>query len=148
MKTPSGMLRMMWPLALLLVFVAVFRGTPRRAPQDDASAECDGRGPADQHALERCLSMQPGNVEVMTVLGSIEESAGHQDRAEALYRRILAIDPTDGDVHVRLGGLLYARGDAAGARREAGEALRWQPGSLAAHAVLDRAAVTGTGIGR
>lgn len=147
-NTRSNTFRLMCPLVLLLMCVAAFRATPTSGPEGDATAECDGRGAADQVALERCLSTQPDNVEVMTVLGDIEESSGHAARAEALYRRVLAIDPSDGDVHVRLGTLLIARGDAAGARREAGEALRWQPGSPFAQAILNRAAGTGTGIGR
>ena len=38
-------------------------------------------------------------------------TAGQTDRAEAVYRQALSVDPKDGDVHVRLGRLLLERGD-------------------------------------
>ena len=55
----------------------------------------------------------------MADLGGVYEQAGQWDRAEAVYRRALAIDAEDGDIRVRLGSVLLRRGDAAGARREA-----------------------------
>src|SRR5262249_19557410 len=90
-------------------------------------------------ALERCLAVQPDDVETMKDLGLTYESATNWDRAEPLYRRALAIDPEYGDIRVRLGSLLLQRGDLAGARREAEAALKEQPGSLAALQLFHRA---------
>jgi Tfp pilus assembly protein PilF len=67
-------------------------------------------------------------------------SAGRIDRAEEMYRRALSVDAHDGDVHVRLGRILLARGDRSGARIEGDAALRWQPGAAAASDLVARAA--------
>jgi tetratricopeptide (TPR) repeat protein len=96
--------------------------------------------------LERCLAVQPDDVETMKDLGLMYESATKWDRAEAVYRRALAIDPEDGDTRVRLGGLLLRRGDLAGARREAEAALKVQPGSVAALQLFHRASGVEKGV--
>ena len=83
--------------------------------------------------------MQPDDIELMTELAASFEGAGEWEKAEAEYRRALAIDPEDGDVRVALGRVLLRRGDRAGARREAAGALKVQPGSPGAESLLHRA---------
>jgi len=56
-----------------------------------------------------------------------------------MYRRALAVDPDDGEVHIRLGMLLLSRGDRQAAVVEGRLALRWRPGSLAAARLVDAA---------
>ena len=75
----------------------------------------------------------------MTDLGGAYEEAAQWDRAEAVYRRALSIDPEDGDVRVRLGVVLLERGDRAAALREATAALAVQPNRIAALELLRRA---------
>src|SRR5262249_41680447 len=94
---------------------------------------------SDVATLEQCLALDRENVELMTDLGDQYVAQHATDRAEEWYRRGLAIDPRDGDVHLRLGELLLARGDAAAALKEARAALAVQPGSLAAADLIDRA---------
>ena len=127
-----------WPAALFVLFLATFRNTGGEAAREPA-VSCDETHATDAASLERCLDLDPRNVELMTDAADRHLAAGAADRAEALYRRALAIDADDGDVHLRLGELLLARGDAAGARREAAAALRSQPGSAAAQRLAERA---------
>ena len=83
--------------------------------------------PREIQALERCLALNPLDVEPMLDLGSLYESHRQADRAEAVYRLGLSIDPKDGNLHVRLGRLLLDAGDQAGAISQARAALKLQP---------------------
>lgn len=114
--------RVVWPLALLVLFL----GTFRRAPPDASAAQAGDVDPAD--------------VAVLTDLGDAHLKDGRVDLAEQAYRRALAVDPRDGDVHVRLGELLLERGDRVGASAEAESALRWHPASTRASKLAERSA--------
>jgi tetratricopeptide (TPR) repeat protein len=114
--------RVVWPLALLVLFLGTFRRTP-----PDASAAQAG-------------DVDPTDVAVLTDLGDSYLKAGRVDLAEQAYRRALALDPRDGDVHVRLGELLLDRGDRGGASAEAESALRWHPASTRAVKLAERCA--------
>jgi tetratricopeptide (TPR) repeat protein len=130
------LLHILSPLAMLTIVAATF---PRSAPDGAAgggAAWCDQYSAAFSAgavaALERCLSVDPNDVEAMLELGIAWEAASQPDRAEALYRRALGVEPHDARVHVRLGRLLLARGDRAAARREADAALQWHVGNAPA----------------
>jgi len=112
--------RVVWPFALLVLFLGAFRRTPQ-----DASA-----APA--------ADVDPTDVAVLTDRGDAYLKNGRVDLAEEAYRRALALDPRDGDVHVRLGELLLARGDRGGASAEAASALRWHPASTRALTLAER----------
>jgi Flp pilus assembly protein TadD len=84
--------------------------------------------------LERCVARHPADVELMSDLGAVYASSGRFVDAEAVYRRLLSVDPGDADVRVRLGRLLVSRGDLAGARVQGEAALAIQPNR---QAVLD-----------
>jgi cytochrome c-type biogenesis protein CcmH/NrfG len=135
---------LLWPLVLLVIFAGTFRRTASTHDTGVDVAQCDAltatRGPADIGAYERCLALDPANAEILTDLGRAYESQQRADRAEAVYRRALEIDPHNGDLHVRLGELLLRRGDRGAARREAEDALRWRPNGLAATQLAARAA--------
>jgi len=126
-------------LALLVVFLGTFRKTSHDAA-DHAAPLCEETSASELPTLEACLSLDPQNVELMTEIGDRYAATGAGDRAETMYRRALAVDPHDGDVHLRLGDLLLTRGDADGARAAAQAALRSQPGSVAAERLIERAA--------
>ena len=128
-----------WPAALLVCFLATFRTTERESAPDPVTSHCAGPHASDVATLEQCLALDPQNVELMTDLGDQYVALHATDRAEEWYRRALAIDPHDGDVHLRLGELLLMRGDAAAALNEAEAALAVQPGSLAAEDLIERA---------
>ena len=129
-----------WPILLLALFLGTFRRSAEHAADAEASAACeDDALPGDAAALEQCVALDPGDVGAWSGLGAAYEAAGRGDRAEDAYRRALAIDPRDGDVHVRLGRLLLARGDRAGARGEGEAALTWQPGAAAPRDLIARA---------
>jgi len=130
----------LWPAALLVLFLGTFRTTERESVYDQASTNCDASRTSDVGTLERCLAVDGQNIELMTDLGDQYSMSGNTDRAELMYRRALAIDPHDGDVHLRLGELLLARGDAAAARAAGEAALASQPGSLHAERLVERAA--------
>jgi Flp pilus assembly protein TadD len=84
-------------------------------------------------------------MEPMIALGAAYESAGRLRDAERLYRRALAVDPRDGDVHLRLGEVLLRLGDGRAARSEAEAAAARQPGNPAAIDLIERSA---SGAGR
>ena len=129
----------LWPAALLALFLGTFRTTGRESTRDLASLTCVELHTSELATLERCLELDPHNVALMTDIGDQYVASGATDRAEAMYRRALSIDSHDGDVHLRLGELLLARGDAAAARAEGEAALASQPGSLAADRLIERA---------
>ncbi|HVH25128.1 MAG TPA: tetratricopeptide repeat protein [Vicinamibacterales bacterium] len=78
--------------------------------------------------MDRCLTVRPGDVELMAELARAYERADRWDRAESVYRRAIAVDVDDSDIRVRLGHALLRRGDSGGARREAEIAVALQPG--------------------
>jgi tetratricopeptide (TPR) repeat protein len=112
-------------LAVFFVFVGQLAEWTR--PETD-SIDCARVPAADVPALERCVTIRPDDLELMAELGRAYEQAAQWDRAEALYRRAVAVDPHDGDMRVRLGIALLQRGDVSGARSEGVAALHVQPG--------------------
>jgi tetratricopeptide (TPR) repeat protein len=136
---------LIWSLALLMIFFTVIRTLGERTRPATPALDCDHFTAGDTPALERCLELRSDDVELMTSLGGIYEAAAQWDRAEAVYRRALSIDPQDGDLRVRLGEVLLHRGDRAGARREAKAALAVQPGGTAVLDLIRRAGVSTAG---
>ena len=118
----SATLRVLWPLAVLVLFL----GTFRRAGGDAGAAH---------------IRADPADVVQLVELADRHASDGRVDLAEAAYRQALGFDPHNGDVHTRLGELLLKRGDRQNAHAEAEAALRWHPGSARA---LDLAARSAT----
>ena len=129
-----------WPAALLLVFLGTFRRTSDEASAGQSAINCDDVHARTMERLELCLELDPRHIEIMTAIGDLHAASGATDRAEEMYRRALAIDPYDGNVHLRLGELLLARGDAPAARVEAAAALQSQPGNPIADRLAERAA--------
>ncbi len=125
-----------------LLILVLFWGALRLQRSAGSSAPIDGCGvpSSDVSVMERCLATHPDDVETMIDLGRAYEAAHQAERAEAVYRRALAVDPLDADVHLLLGSLLLERGDASGAAHEADLALRTQPGSRRALDLRARAA--------
>ena len=94
------------PLILLVTLAVLIRVLPPltrpAAPPDDCAARASG---PDISSMERCLALRASDVELMLDLAGAYEGAGQSDRAEALYRRALAIDPDDGELQRRLARL-------------------------------------------
>jgi len=140
-------LNVTWPILLLAAFVTTFRRVPTEAASAAEAINCDGpsrgsqtEGAVDLTMLERCVTLDPGNVELLVDLGAAYEGSSRWDLAEATYRRALAVDPRDSTLHLRLGTILLRRGDRAGAQKEAQLALQWHPNSAAALDLDARAA--------
>jgi protein O-GlcNAc transferase len=72
------------------------------------------------------MAAGPGIVELLRQ-GAAHQEAGRLDEAEALYRRVLAIDPARGEGHVRLANLLEGRGRLEEAVASWREAIRLMP---------------------
>lgn len=119
MKAVRRLLTVGWPLAMLLLYGATFRRTVTFARAETAVGEC---------VFEECL----------TALAEKYEASGDRGRAEDLYRRALAIDGKNGDLHVRLGELYRQNGDFLRARQHAEAALRWYPNFGPANALIAR----------
>lgn len=88
-------------------------------------------------ALERCSRLLPADVELMADLGVAYEAAGQPDRAEAAYRRALAVDAEYADVRRRLAMLMLRRGATDEARRQVEAALLVQPNRAALRTLLE-----------
>jgi Flp pilus assembly protein TadD len=82
--------------------------------------------PPDAATLEQCLELYPSDVELLTDLAEVH-GAADPARAEATLRRAVALDPANGDLRLRLGRLLLARGASHEARTHAVAGLRVQP---------------------
>jgi tetratricopeptide (TPR) repeat protein len=141
-RLPALKRQALWSAALVAILWAL---VPVRLPSlssGPASAECftasdappDPQRPELVPLLEHCTALHPTDVELLSDLGFMYESAGRGGDAEAVYRRALLVDPGYADLRIRLGRLLQKRGDVAGARREAEAALNLQPNR---QAVLD-----------
>jgi tetratricopeptide (TPR) repeat protein len=128
-----------WPAGLLLAFAALIGFLPGAVRPASPPDDC-GRGAAsDLAAMERCAALRGDDVELLLELGSRLEKSGDVARAEKVYRQAIEADPHDGEAHLRLGSLLLARGDRAGARQHAASALTTQPGNPAAIDLARRA---------
>ena len=144
MNADRRWLHLVLPLMVLALCVMALRRMPPVEGSGDAGPNCDTRQSTDIATLERCLERTPSAVEVLIDLGLAYEASGRVDRAEAAYRRAIAADSRSADAHVRLGRLLLARQDAAGALREADEAGRMQPARLAVRQLASQAAREGS----
>jgi len=122
------------PVLALIVFAAL---VPRAFPlPDTASSERDcltltgassKPGPAGPDLLERCSALNPKDVELLAALGAAYEATKATAKAEAIYRRALALDPDYAELRLRTGRLLLARGAAAEAAAQARLGLQIQP---------------------
>ena len=134
-----------WPIVLLGVFVTTFRRVPTATTTAAATIDCDRAAQAstseerDLPLLERCVTLDPANVELMSDLGATYEACKRWADAEKTYRRALAVDPRDSGLHVRLGALLLRRGDRDAANAEAQAALQWHLNYAAAMELAARA---------
>ena len=126
-------------LLLLLAFALIVPRLGEGTRGGTATLDCSDVAADDVSALERCVELRPGDVELMAALGAAYERSSQSNRAEDVYRRALTFDPEDGDVRVSLAELLLRNGDAAGARREGAAALAVQPGRGPALDVIRRA---------
>ena len=121
--------------ALHLVPAWTAAGAPADVANECSRFVLDGRqrgAAADIPLLERCASADPEDPGIARDLADAYEGRQQWLVAEQWYRRALAIDADDADVHVRLGRLLLRRHDADGALGHAADAMKTQPGGLAA----------------
>ena len=136
----SGTRRLLaWPLGVLALYYAVLTLAPGRqagALSGQPRNECDrftvqprDHSPdADVPSLERCAAADPDDEGLMRELGYAYEDREDWTAAERWFRRALAVDAHDGDVHLHLGRLLLRRHDSAGALEQATAGLQSQPG--------------------
>jgi len=122
----SQTLEIGWPIIVLIVGAAVFRVPP--GPETPAATFCASPFSETAQRIEECLTHDPSNVGLLTALAVTYEKTGRTDAAEAAYRRAIAVDPRDGELHRRLATLFSGRGDAVGGHENAAIANRWQPG--------------------
>jgi len=121
-------LRRLWPALMLAAFFAALRALSF-GPRPRPAVNCDAVDPRDTERLEQCVAARPADEGLLVDLGAAYERRGNAASAESAFRRALTIDPEDGAVHRLLARLLFARGDADGAHREAAAARALQPGT-------------------
>ena len=96
---------------------------------------------------ERAFALAPDSVRAPLVAGLAAEKLGDAGAAEAMFRRGIARHAKDWQLRAALAQLLLQRGDGAGARREAEEAVRLAPTEPAARDLLRRVGDGGGGGG-
>jgi len=102
--------------------------------------EAKGDKAAARAQLEKYSEVGGRNSVTIKKLATLEEEAGHKDKAEAALARLNYIFPEDEELHRRLGGLLLARDNVDGAIREYQAVLDLKPvDPAAAHYNLARA---------
>lgn len=90
--------------------------------------------------LEKYSSVGGRNSATIKKLATLEEEAGHKDKAIAALERLNYIYPQDEELHRRLGDLLLAKNDTDGAIRELRAVIAMKPiDQAAAHYQLARA---------
>jgi Tetratricopeptide repeat len=97
--------RVMWPYGALGLFLLVVRIAPSYTRPASPADDCERVSQADSGVIERCLAVRPEDIELMIDLADRYQRSGDRDRAEALYRRALTVDPEDGEVRRRLDAL-------------------------------------------
>ena len=76
------------------------------------------------HLVQDVTKMYPEDVEILFAIGSVYDAAGWMgvahmlERSETVYRGILAIQPENAEVHLRLGRVMQLRGNGEEALRE------------------------------
>ena len=69
-----------------------------------------GRNQVARDEVRRALVLDPNNVDAMRLLGDVSYRLEDYPAAETAYRSVLQHDPTDRNVHNRLGGVYAAEG--------------------------------------
>jgi tetratricopeptide (TPR) repeat protein len=88
---------------------------------------------AATQALRRARSLAPGDPDILYSLGAIEESEGHHDQAEDLYRAVLVADSEHTGAHLRLAHLMRGSGNYPEAVEHYSAALEVEPRMAVAH---------------
>ena len=76
---------------------------------------------------EQAIAASPDSAFLVRDLADVEFKQGKTDEALARYRRVMEMDPTDVASRIRIGEILDARGDIAGAREIYIEAQTLEP---------------------
>ncbi|MER7272866.1 tetratricopeptide repeat protein [Dactylosporangium sp. NPDC000244] len=119
--------------------VRVLREADRLAPGDVATLEAlaaalinEARYAEAEPVLRRAIAIGPTG-KLHNHLGLAVGQLGRPDAALAAHRRAAELAPDDADIRVGLAAALGARGDHAGAEREARAAIELDPGHYLAH---------------
>ncbi len=76
---------------------------------------------------EQAIAASPDSAFLVRDLAEVEAKQGKTDQALARYRRVVEMDPTDAASRIRIGEILDARGDLAGAMKMYTEANNLEP---------------------
>jgi tetratricopeptide (TPR) repeat protein len=76
---------------------------------------------------EQAIAASPDSAFLVRDLADVEAKQGKTDQALARYRRVIEMEPTDATSRIRIGEMLDARGDLAGAHQMYTEANNLEP---------------------
>jgi tetratricopeptide (TPR) repeat protein len=96
-----------------------------------AAQQAKGNKPATADTLSAYEKMGGESPDALKKLAGLEEELGHPKDAAATLEQLDFIYPEDEDLHRRLGGLLLAQNDDAGAVREYSAVLAMKPLDMA-----------------
>jgi len=76
---------------------------------------------------EQAIAASPDSAFLVRDLADVEAKQGKTEQALARYQRVIEMDPTDAASRIRIGEMLDARGDVAGAQKMYAEANTLEP---------------------
>ena len=93
-------------------------------------------------ASQQLAAAAPNSAQAQKLEAEALESQGDWEKAATQYRKILAQDPTQGEIHFRLGRILLSRTppDTENAKKEFEEELKINPGNASAEFMLGETA--------
>jgi tetratricopeptide (TPR) repeat protein len=101
----------------------------------------DGKASEALAQTDAAVAANPTSVAGHYWRGAALEASGQKDAAVEAFQRVLQLKPTTAGAQLKLAELFLDRGDAAGAAEFAGQAVKAQPRSIAAHLVWARSLV-------
>lgn len=90
-----------------------------------------------QVVLEGARKLEPGNTDILTVLGKVKARIGENAAATELFRKVVTLRPNSASAHVDLAISLADQSQLQAALQQINQALKLAPGSAVAH--LNRA---------
>ena len=106
---------------------------PPRTSASDTSWPCFSALPRARAEFERSIQLQPVQTEAYYQIGQIELDLHHDEKAEPLFRKVLARDPTHGGALTGMGIIAFRAKDFATSERQLAAAQKTAPDYGPAH---------------
>src|SRR5699024_4492153 len=105
-----------------------------RLAQSSILADLDWNLASAERELQRAAQLAPQNIGVLGSLATVQAFHAHFDKAVALQKRAIALDPLSAIAEANLGIYLTAAGDLTAAQKAYGKSIELQPQATSVHA--------------